>query len=117
MTEINAKRFNEICAAAREQKDLQLFLAEYDLPEWILQEVTPDEEKAVEIITNIHTLAWMTLKELIAACGLNQSTFSRRFGIALRTVQNWCGGQAKTPRYLVFMVAEIYGLLKVSRKI
>lgn len=111
---INASRFREIVMSCHEQSDLQMFLAEYGLPEWILAEVTEDEQAAVDLITNIHRVTFMTPKELIAAAGLNQSEFSRRFRIPLRTVQDWCGGQRKMPEYLKFMCAEILKIIDVE---
>lgn len=114
--EINCKRFNEIVQAAQEQQDQQLFLAEYGLPEWILEEVTEDEQAAVDMITKIHTVVWMTPKELISAAGLNQTGFARRFMIPLRTVQEWCGLRRTMPLYLKLMAAELLNILPTHRK-
>lgn len=108
---IKADRFNEIVKSCREQSDLQMFLTEYGLPEWILAEVTEDEQAAVDMIINIHRVTHMTPRELIAEAGLNQSKFARRFGIPLRTVQDWCGGRRSMPEYLKFMCAELLGVL------
>lgn len=111
---IKYKRFNEILYAAQKQPDLQLFLAEYGLPEWIIDEITPDESEAVELITNIHHVVHLTPKELIAESGLSQTKFAVRFNIPLRTVQDWCGERRKMPNYLKFMVAEILDMLNVK---
>lgn len=108
---IKANRFREIVMSAQEEPDLQHFLVAYGLPLWIFEEVTDSEDEAIEMITTIYHIAHMTPRELIAAAGLNQSTFSRRFGIPLRTVQDWCGGRRTMPDYLKFMAAEILGLL------
>lgn len=108
---INYKRFQEIIYAAEEQPDQAVFLAEYGIPEWILTEVTNDEEKAVEMIKNIHHITHITAKNLIAESGLTQTRFAERFMIPLRTVQNWCGGQRTMPRYVKFMFATILDLL------
>lgn len=110
---IKANRFREIVAAAQEEPDQQQFLAAYGLPLWITEEVTADEEAAVELLKTIHGVTNMVPEELIAAAGLTQTTFSRRFGIPLRSVQNWCGcGQRRPmPEYLKFMAAELLGLL------
>lgn len=108
---IKANRFREIVMSAQEEPDLQHFLVAYGLPLWIFDEVTEDEQEAIEMITTIYRVAKMTPRELITAAGLNQSTFSRRFGIPIRTVQDWCGMRRAMPDYLKFMVAEILGLL------
>ena len=108
---IKANRFREIVMSAQEEPDLQHFLVAYGLPLWISEEVTDSEDEAVEMISTIYRVANMTPRKLIVAAGLNQSTFSRRFGIPLRTVQEWCEGRRTMPGYLKFMAAEILGLL------
>lgn len=107
---ISYKRFQEIVHAAEEQEDQVLFLAEYGLPEWILEEVTDNEQRAVDLITAVHTVTHMTPAELVKASGLTQTRFAARFMIPLRTVQNWCGGQRDMPVYTKFMAAELLGL-------
>lgn len=106
---INYKRFQEIIYAAEEQPDQAVFLAEYGIPEWILTEVTNDEEKAVEMIKNIHHITHITAKNLITESGMSQTKFAARFMIPLRTVQNWCGGQRAMRKYEKFMFALILG--------
>ena len=108
---IKSNRFREIVMSAKKYPDLQQFLAIYGIPEWIAEEVTDDDGAAVKMITNIHRVTNMTPRELISAAGLNQSTFSRRFGIPIRTVQEWCGGRRQMPEYLKFMAAELLGLM------
>ena len=108
---IDYKRFQEIVSACEEQPDRDLFLAEYGIPQWILNEVTDSEGKAVELITAIHTVVHMTAAELVKASGMTQTKFAARFMIPLRTVQNWVGGQRTMPRYEKFMFATILGLL------
>lgn len=108
--EIDYKRFQEIVSACEEQPDRDLFLVEYGIPQWILNEVTDSEGKAVELITAIHTVVHMTAAELVKASGMTQTKFAARFMIPLRTVQNWSGGQRTMPRYEKFMFAVILGL-------
>lgn len=107
---IDYKRFQEIVSTCEEQPDWDLFLAEYGIPQWILNEVTDSEGKAVEMITTIHTVVHMTAAELVKASGMSQTKFAARFMIPLRTVQNWVGGQRTMPRYEKFMLAAILGL-------
>ena len=49
----------------------------------------------------------MTLPEICRAYGYSQSALARRFGIPLRTVQNWHSGANKAPDYLLRMMQEI----------
>lgn len=111
---IKSEKFNKIIMSCQEQPDLQMFLAEYGLPVWISVEVTDDDQAAIDMISNIHHVTYMTPRELIAEAGLTQTTFARRFRIPLRTVQDWCGGRREMPEYLKFMAAEILGLLQVE---
>lgn len=107
---IDYKHFAEIVSACEEQPDLAVFLAEYGIPEWILNEVTDSETQAMELITAIHTVVHMTAAELVKASGMTQTKFAARFMIPLRTVQNWCGEQRTMPRYEKFMFAMLLGL-------
>lgn len=43
----------------------------------------------------------MTINELRAAAGMTQKQFAEYFGIPLRTIENWAGGQRKCPPYLL----------------
>lgn len=113
---IKANRFKEITLAAQGQPDLQLFLAEYGLPEWILTEITENEQEAINMIINIHHVTHLTIGELIKEAKLSQSAFSRRFGIPLRTVQHWVSGDRECPDYILLMAAEILGILKIERQ-
>lgn len=51
--------------------------------------------------------AHCTIPELIEKYRLTQTGFAQYFGIPLRTVQNWCGGQRECPPYVAAMAAEI----------
>ena len=107
---IKYQRFKEIVTEAEAQPDQAVFLAEYGIPEWILNDVTDSEEQAVEMIKNIHHITHITPRELISESGMSQTRFAERFMIPLRTVQNWCGGQRTMPRYEKFMFAMVLDL-------
>lgn len=49
----------------------------------------------------------MNIRELCEKYKISQSGLARRFGIPLRTVQNWCTGQRKAPDYVVNMIGEL----------
>lgn len=49
----------------------------------------------------------MTVKELRAKTGLSQSKFAARFGVPVRTLQNWEQGHQIPPDYVVAMMQEI----------
>lgn len=56
----------------------------------------------MNINTEITTV--ITLKELRAATGMSQRAFGEYFGIPLRTIQNWEGGQRSCPVYLLDLI-------------
>ena len=60
---IKAERFNEIVMSCQEQSDLQLFLVEYGMPLWITEEVTDDEQAAIDMIINILQLISIYVKQ------------------------------------------------------
>ena len=47
------------------------------------------------------------IKELRKSAGLSQSKFSAKFGIPVRTLQQWEQGISAPPEYLVRMMAYI----------
>lgn len=49
----------------------------------------------------------MTVKELCEKHHMSQTALAKRFGIPLRSVQNWCTGLREPPGYLVPMMDEI----------
>ena len=68
-----------------------------------------DAEKAR--LSTIWDLAHLPMRELVARTSLSQTTFAKRAGIPLRTVQDWCGEKRACPAYVRFLLAEHYQLL------
>lgn len=68
-----------------------------------------DAEK--EKLSSIWDLVHLSMRELVARTGLSQTSFAKRTGIPLRTVQNWCVGARDCPAYVRFLLAEHYGLI------
>lgn len=52
----------------------------------------------------------MTFNELRSASGLTQAAMAERFGIPLRTIENWGSGVRTPPAYVLRMMAEILKL-------
>lgn len=48
-----------------------------------------------------------TIREILRTYKLSQTDFAKRFNIPLRTVQNWCGGRAECPPYVLAMASEL----------
>lgn len=68
-----------------------------------------DAEKAR--LSTIWDLAHLPMRELVARTSLSQTTFAKRAGVPLRTVQDWCGEKRACPTYVRFLLAEHYNLL------
>lgn len=47
------------------------------------------------------------LRQTLMEFGISQSDCARRFGIPLRTVQNWANGERECPAYTLNMMREI----------
>ena len=48
-----------------------------------------------------------TIREICELYHLSQTELAKRFGIPLRTIQNWHGGQRNPPDYVINMMLEI----------
>ena len=52
----------------------------------------------------------MTIKDICAKYGFSQTALAKRFGIPLRTVQDWYSERRTPPEYVVSMMLEILEL-------
>lgn len=111
------KLFFSLWQDALAQPDRDMYIAEYGYPDWF-DSISPDADEVVEILTNIHRAAHMSVRDLVRESGLTQSAFAVRFCIPLRTVQDWCSSGSnhrEPPAYLRLMIAQLLGLLTVPR--
>ena len=49
----------------------------------------------------------MTIKDICEKYSISQTNLAKRFGIPLRTVQDWHRGQRVPPDYVVRMIEEL----------
>lgn len=49
----------------------------------------------------------MTIKEIRQLTGLSAQKFGDKYGIPLRTIQNWEGGQRQAPEYIVKLLERV----------
>lgn len=54
----------------------------------------------------------MTIKEICERYGLSQTALAKRFGIPLRSVQDWHSGRRNPPDYVVGMIVELLEMEK-----
>lgn len=48
-----------------------------------------------------------TIKDICTEYNISQTALAKRFGIPLRTVQDWHGGRRVPPEYVVQMMVEL----------
>ncbi len=82
-----------------------MYIAEYGYPEWF-DEISTDAGKAIKELGNIHDVAHMSVRDIIAKSDLTQAAFATKFCIPLRTVEDWANGKRKCTDYLRLMFAK-----------
>ena len=111
---MKATLFNRLYKDAAAQPDRELFIAEYGYPDWF-DEISPKIGEVIDILSNIHYVANLPMRDLIKTYG-SQQKFADRFCIPRRTVENWAMGSRPCPAYTKLMFAEILDVLKVKRE-
>ena len=96
--------FNQLYIEALEESDLECYIAERGYQDWM---EPYDDQKIADILTTIHKLANSTLAECREG---SRAGFSRRFGIPLRTLEDWDKNRhlprdyvIKFIKYIIFM--------------
>lgn len=49
----------------------------------------------------------MNIKEIRQLTGLSQTAFGNKYGIPMRTIQNWENGKRECPSYLVSLLERV----------
>lgn len=57
----------------------------------------------------------MTIREICEKYGIGQTALSRKFGIPLRTVQDWYSGRSTPPVYVVTMLDKLMSIEQEGR--
>ena len=111
--------FYSLLGEALESASLEMFVAELGTSHIFApdpdSDFDPDYDAIVSDLTNIWEIAHMSIADMIAAANLNQTSFSRRFCMPLRTVQAWALGERECPIYTRLMIADLLGLITVER--
>lgn len=74
-------------------------------------DVQPDLTQA-DALRRIWQAANLPFRALLAELGHTQTGLSRRYGIPLRTVQDWAGERRTPPLWLRLMLADLAGWLE-----
>ena len=78
----------------------------------------PDDAEAqpdlslVEPLRRIWDAACLPFADFLRVLGLSQTGLARRYGIPLRTVQDWAGGRRNPPGWVRLMLAELAGSIE-----
>ena len=70
-------------------------------------------DKLYDVLKSIHCAAHYPIKSMIIDYGFTKASFSHRFCVPIRTVENWCAQTNKCPGYtrLLFLNALGYSIL------
>lgn len=80
-----------------------------DSPIWEGEMVCKDGRR--DWLKNVWVAYHRTIGDVVKLSGLSKASFYRYFGIPRRTFQDWIYGKSMAPRYTVFMMQEILGLV------
>lgn len=95
---MNYDDYYRLSVCALDCKDFETFLAE--------EGGSVDCDDADAIICDLHYIyTARTIADIRAAAGLSRAEFSRRYGIPLRTIEDWEAGRRVPPDYLVRLIA------------
>lgn len=115
---INYHDFYTLFGAATTEQDKFRFIAEWSSSYIFFPdgEDGPDIDAAElsDTLANIWDVAHLTTRDIRRHLGMTQAAFAERFCIPRRTVEGWETGRT-TPAYIVLMLAELTGILKVKR--
>lgn len=111
---MNNKTFYLIFSEAVASENRDAFISD-----WALSSVFPvdsDPTENAEIIGSIWDVANMSVKDLCKKTKLSQVAISDRFCVPYRTVQEWYGGRRTCPQYFKLAMAELLGLINITRE-
>lgn len=114
---VSCRNFNTLFNAATAEQDRERYIAEWSsssifYPDPESPDIDPDE--LADALGNIWDVAHMSTRDIRQHLGLTQAAFAERFCIPRRTVEGWESGRT-TPPYVVLLLAESAGMLKVAR--
>lgn len=105
---MNDKDFQVLWASAFGYDDRESYITGN---EEVLTKAFRTPAKRQEYLGKIWDVAHISIRDLITQAGLNQSSFSRRFCVPLRTVQNWCTDVNTCPPYVKLAFARQLDML------
>lgn len=110
------KLFNKLWLDALSQPDEEKYIAEYGYPDFF-DEISNDIDEIARILKDIHKVAHMDFSEILKESGLSQRSFSEKFCISLRTVQNWSSKgsiKRKCPDWARLLFCKQLGIITIG---
>lgn len=114
---ISYHNFYILFGAATKGQDRERYIAEWSSSSIFCPEPESpdiDANELVDSLGNIWDVSHMTTRDIRQHLGLTQAAFAERFCVPRRTVEGW-EARRTTPPYVVLLLAESAGMLKVNR--
>ena len=115
--QLNCHNFYILFTAATKEQNRNRYIAEWSTSSIFYPEPENpdiDANELVDSLGNIWDVAHLTVRDIRQHLGLTQAAFAERFCVPRRTVEGW-EARRTTPPYVVLLLAESAGMLKVNR--
>lgn len=106
------KLFCKLWKDALVQPNREFYIAEYGYPGWF-DEISTDVSDVLHKLGNVHDVAHMSIRDILAVSGMTQAAFAEMFCIPLRTVEDWATGKRKCADYIRLMICRELKILEV----
>lgn len=108
---MTAKQYYFCVTEAANYKDMDVYVSDLALSTiWDDAPGAPIPPERLDQLRSIYAAASYTVREIVAAAGMTQAAFSRRFCVPLRTVESWCAGCRECPLYTRLLIQQALGL-------
>lgn len=102
---------------ASEVKYIVLENSKTEISEWLKNATTTYFDAScapyfcsVWVFNALHEYLNCPVKYIVRMSKMSQKRFADRFGIPLRTVEDWCTGRRQPPEYVLKMICEILNI-------
>lgn len=94
---IDYELFTRLYDEALSYKEVDFFIAERGWQEWM--NLFDDVDMIAKILEIIYEYSRCTIKDIRNNLNVSRASFSRKYGIPLRTVEDWESERSKIPEY------------------
>lgn len=112
---MTANQYFKCILDAKNYPDVETYLSEYSRhPIWNDPEGFPIPEERISQLRQIWQSEHRTMAQICEDAGITHKECAQRFQIPERTMEDWCRGVRKPPRYVLSMIQLGLGLLNVE---